>query len=224
MTTLIYQLGSPIVTKNQDGTLSSVLNTALSNGVVPGDSATRYYTDFADPIKPTYSWNRSQRSSHDAFLAGTLAMYVAPASELVDTRAENPNLNYDVAAVPVTRGGGEQVYADIQALAIPRGSKNLDGAVLVAEVLTSATQESFLANELDLPSPRRDVELDASADAYRSTFRLAAINSFVFIDPDPTVTDALFQRMVDAISSGRSSVTESVRKANDELHELTRVQ
>ncbi len=224
LVTLMHQLGSPVVETKDDGTLLSVLSRAGEKGVSPGASATRYYTEFADPVKPHYSWNRSQKDSRSAFLGGTLALYIAPASDLYALRESNPNLNYDVAPVPSTRGAGQRVYAEIQALTIPRGSKNPAGAAQVALILTAQEPSKFIADELDLPSPRRDVELDASANAYRSTFRLGAINSFIFLDPDPAGSNLIFSRMIDGIASGRNTVSEALRLASDELQALIEVQ
>ena len=45
-------------------------------------SVLTYYTDFANPLKSVYSWNRSFSSSRDAFLAQNLAVYFGPGSEI----------------------------------------------------------------------------------------------------------------------------------------------
>lgn len=221
--TLMTQLGSPVVTK-ENGVYRSVLTAANSDGVSVADSAVRFYTDFADPVKPAYSWNRSQKNSRDAFLAGTLAMYIAPASELLQVRDANPNLNFDVAPVPMVRGGGQQVSAAVDGVAIPRGAKNATGAQIVALELASSAEQEFLINEIRLPSPRRDVEADASSDAYLSTFRAAALNSFSFNDPNPTETEVLFGRMIDTVQSGKAGLSDAVRNADDELQVLLRAQ
>lgn len=222
--TLMNGLGTPVVGIDSSGNYATMLTRTTEGGVSPADSAVRFYTDFADPVKPTYSWNRSQANSRDAFLAGTLALYMAPASELLPIRAANPNLNFDVAAMPTARGGGSQVFADVRALAVPRGAANYVGAVAVAEELTNQAHESFLATELHMPSPRRDVELDASSDQYLSVFRQAALKGFVFPDPDPVSSDQIFARMIDDVTSGRSGSSEAIRNAEDSLQQLLKVQ
>ncbi len=224
LVTLITQLGSPVVVETDEGGYRSELAQTTDAGVSPAESAVRYWTEFADPVKPNYSWNRSQKNARDAFLAGTLAMYFGPASELLSIRESNPNLNFDVAQVPSVRGGGESAAAEVQALAIPRGASNASGATTVAMVLISAPIAQSLAEATRLPSPRRDVEAPSSADQYLSTFRLAALKSFSFRDPDPVGSDTILSRMIDSVSSGRERISAAIRAADEELKVLLEVQ
>jgi multiple sugar transport system substrate-binding protein len=225
LVSLMRQLGTPIVKPSDRGVgYDGDLFFTKPDGVTPAVSAVRYFADFADPVKPMYSWNRSQKLSRNAFLAGNLALYFAPASELLELRAANPNLNYDVAPLPSARSGGKDVYADVVGIGIPRGAKNPTGALTVATIFAAPEQQEIIATTLDLPSPRRDVEVDATKDAYRAVFRASALRSFSFLDPDPDATNAIFSRMIENLSSGRTSLSEAVRDANDELQELLRVQ
>ncbi len=222
--TLIKQLGVNPVVRSSDGSYRSHLNNATEGGIVAADSSLRYWTDFSDPLKPTYSWNRSLRPSDQAFVAGTLALYIGRASELSAIRAANPNLNFDVASVPVTRGGGEEAEAKMQFLSIPRGTGNPNGAFIVLGVLTSQAHAAALSSTLLLPSPRRDVEPDSKADAYQVVFRKAALKSFVFLDPGPATTARIFGEMVDTVTSGKASAGSAVRSAHDELEEILRTE
>jgi ABC-type glycerol-3-phosphate transport system substrate-binding protein len=223
LVSLVRQLGSPIVSLQESGYRADMFKTD-DKGVTPAVSAVRYMADFADPVKPMYSWNRSQKSSRDAFLAGSLALYFAPASELKGLRAANPNLNFDVASLPATRGGGQHVAAEVTAVVIPRGSANPVGGMLVATLFAGPDVQQQLAEELTLPSPRRDVEVDSSSDPYLSVFRASALRSFSFLDPEPKASDAAFQRMMESISSGRTALSEAVRAANEDLQALLKVQ
>jgi ABC-type glycerol-3-phosphate transport system substrate-binding protein len=222
--TLMMQLGAPVVALDANNQYRASMSETLSNGLSPALSAVRYYADFADPVKPNYSWNRSQKNSRDAFLAGTLAMYVAPASELLSIREANPNLNFDVAPVPVSRGAGTGVAARVVGVAVPRGASNPAGAATVAVLLAGPAVQKTLADALHLPTARRDIEVDASADQYLTVFRASALRAFAFLDPNPPQSNLVFGRMVDNISSGRSTLSEAVRDAADELQQLLKVQ
>lgn len=221
--TLMHQLGSPVVETDRDGNYQSVLTKQKKSGIDVADSAIRFYTSFADPIKPVYSWNRSQKNSRDAFLGGTVALYIAPASELLGLRAGNPNLNFDVASVPSARGESSSVYATLTGLAIPRGAKNASGASQVIALLASPASSTFLSTAMHLPSVRRDVNVDSSADQFFALFRASALQSFTFLDPDSVRSDVLFGQMIERVASGRATVSESVRTAHDDLEQLIRV-
>lgn len=224
LVTLVRQLGAPIIIRDPARGYQADLFKAGAQGVTPAVSAVRYIADFADPVKPMYSWNRSQKNSRDAFLAGSLAMYFAPASELLSIREANPNLNFDVAPLPASRTGGKEVMAEVVAVSIPRGSQNPVGALTVAVLLAGPETQALFAKALSLPTPRRDVALDASADAYLDVFQTSAIRSFAFLDPEPSESDRIFYRMMEDIASGRIQLTQAVRNANDDLQALLRMQ
>ena len=223
--TLMNQLGNPVVAVNDKGAFASVFsNKDSSASVSPADSAALFYTEFADPTKPMYSWNRSQPDAHDAFVNGELAIYFGFASELSGIRAANPNLNFDVAPMPAIRGGGQGAFAAVSAFSIPRGSANPTGALAVAQAFTSVASQTSLANALGLPPVRRDVSPGNASDPYIVVFRNASLTGFSFLDPDPTATDSIFGRMVDAISSGKLQPTEATAAAGAELGALLGVQ
>ncbi len=222
--TLADQLGNTVITSDGKGGYRSTLSDAGTGAVNPVDSALRFYTDFADPVKPVYSWNSAEPDSRSAFVAGTLAVYFGTASELPAIRAANPNLNFDVANVPAVRGGGSGVAADVTALAVPRGSRNPQGALVVAEALTSNASEQILTSMYPVPSVRRDAPPAAPGDAYGTMFRNAALVSFSFLDPDPSSTDSIFKRMIENVTSGKLQVSDATLAAHQELNALLGVQ
>ncbi len=220
---VLRQLGNSVIAPKDNGGYQSVFLDQNGAPTLPADSALRFYTDFSNPSKPLYSWNSSQPDSHDAFVAGRLAMYFGFASELIGIRAANPNLDFDVAPVPAIRGGGQSAYANVLALSIPRGAKNPRGALIVAEALTGKSSEESLTSMLRLPSVRRDVSPPSSADPYAVVFRNAALSAFTFLDPNPTATDSIFERMVENVSSGKLQISEATINANQELQALVGV-
>ncbi len=222
--TLLNQLGNNVVMPDGKGGYQLVYLNDATGGVSSADSATRFYTDFADPVKPVYSWNRSEPESQQAFVSGTLAIYFGTVSELSGIRAANPNLNFDVAPVPSIRGAGSGVAASVAGFSIPRGSKNPNGALLVAEALTSKKLEDLMPAAFSLPSVRRDAAAPAPSDQYGGMFRQAALVSFSFLDPDPTSTDSIFSELMANVSSGKLQVSDATRAASAEMETLFKVQ
>jgi len=219
-TSLIIGLGNPITQVAEDGTLRAVLNDSGGNVAPPAESALRFYTEFADPVKNIYSWNRSQPFSQDAFTGGLLAVYLGTASELFSIRAANPNLNFDVAAYPRVRDGVVATPAEVYALAVPRGSKNTAGAINVAVLFSGLFVQEALSASTGLPSVRRDVLAVAPENPYQIIFRDAALNASVWYDPNPMATEEIFKNMVERVSSGELRIPEAVRGGQEELSAL----
>ncbi len=219
---LIRQLGNAVIVEGEQG-YKSAFN-AREGAVAAGDSAVRFYTEFADPVKPVYSWNRSQPSSREAFIASKVAVYFGRASEVTGIRAQNPNLNFDIARVPSIRGGGIEVETDLKALVIPRGAKNSAGALLVAQSLAGVGAQEAITTMFRTPSVRRDALSVAPSDPYLVIFRDAALASFAFRDPSDEGSNDIFKRMIEAVASGAMTVSEAVSTASGELSELPGVQ
>lgn len=220
LVSLIAGLGNPIITPNDQGRLVATLTETGGAATPPAESALRFYTEFADPVKSVYSWNRSQKNSQQAFLSGTLAVYFGRASEVFRIREANPNLNFDIAPYPTVRGGFVAIPAELHALSIPRGARNPQGALQVAVVLAGAQTQTSLVEISGLPSVRRDVLSVSPENPYEAVFQSSALNAFAFRDPDPTATDAIFGSMIENISSGRLSISEALRSGQSELNAL----
>lgn len=219
---LLRQLGNDVISR-ADGEITVVLSEKAPETVSSAESVFRYYTEFSDSTKQVYSWNRSQPLSYDAFLGGKLGMYIGFASELSSLRAANPNLNFDVAALPIARGSGSDVAAKMYVLAVPRGAQNPSGALSAAVILSGLEAQGLLRELTSLPSVRRDLAVASPNNPYAGIFRDAALNAFVFLDPDPRASDAVFKRAVENISSGRLHISESITAATGELRALVKV-
>lgn len=221
---LVVGLGNEVVVREEDGSVSVTLQDSSDAQTEPAQLALSYYTDFADTAKLTYSWSRSQPTDRSAFLAGTLATYFGTASEAVELREANPNLNFDAAAYPAMRDGVVAVPARLYALSVPRGARNALGAARAALVLSGSDAQKALAARTSLPSVRRDLLSVSPADPYDALFRSAALNAFAFLDPDPEGSDAAFARMVEDVSSGRLRVGQAVTAGDGALRALLKVQ
>lgn len=228
---LIMQAGGSIVERAPSGDLTPALSTSAINfdatfaerDVLPAQRAVRFYTEFADPVKSVYTWNRSLPYSLDAFAQGTLAMYVGYASEVRDIQARNPNLNFDVAPLPQIRSGERTrrlTFGTLSALAIPRTAANVYGASQLAFSLASTEGSRLFAETISVPSPRRDVLRDIPDDPLQVIFRDAALMSRAWLDPLPSATDAVFRRMIGDATSGALRITDTVQRANEELRAL----
>lgn len=217
---LMMQAGNPITIRTQNGFMSSISD-RLGLPEVPADSAVRFYTEFANPVKPSYSWNRSLASSHDAFVRGTLAMYLGFSSELFGIREQNPNLNFDVTHMPQVRDAIQKnTFGTIYAIGILNQSTTKANAFQAASLLTGASMAPFWVDELGLPPARRDALSQVPTDPYKAVFYRDALIARGFFDPNPSQTNALFGTLIEDVTSGKRSISESVNLANGRMELL----
>jgi len=217
---LAMQAGTPITMWN-GSKVSSVFADTFNKPVMPAETAINFYTEFSNPAKASYSWNRSLTNSTECFLGGDLALYFGFASEIRNLQLKNPNLNFDVATVPVSREGGSNVsFANFNALAITKYSKIPNVAFSIVSILSGAKASMAFSKVLNLPPVRRDLLNNKPVDAYQSVFYDSAIRSKAWLDPSPIETNAVFKMMIESITSGRARTSEAVSKTNRELSSL----
>ena len=233
LATLIQQAGGSITAFDNAGHLQSVLvpKAGSSGASQPAASALRFFTEFADPSKDDYSWNRSLPDAQSAFAAGTLALYIGYASEEPDIARMNPNLNFALAPMPQIRSSSDTLgTARVYGIAISKAGRNTNGASLVAYALVSASSAQALSTALRLPPARRDL-LKASESAQipaalisntdvckgSSIIICSAQMARSWLDPDPVATDEIFRAMIEDTVSGAVLISEAVSRADQQI-------
>jgi ABC-type glycerol-3-phosphate transport system substrate-binding protein len=222
LSTLFMQAGDQIVVRASDGTPQVVFGTTPAGYPSnPAESALRFYTEFANPSKTSYSWNRALPRASSMFESGDLAVYFGLSSEYGNIAALNPNLHFSVSLLPQIEGNSTRItYASIVGLAIPRAAKNAQGALVIAQKLTSKDASAYLSKELTLPSVRRDVPADTASNAAADTFLQSALISRTWLDPNPQGSDAVFKEMIESVVSGKAQPSNAVLNAQQELQRL----
>ena len=217
---LILQTGNPIVDSEN---LKSTLRGEVSSAIKSAESALMFFTEFSDPLKTTYSWNRSLANSRNSFVAGILAMYFGYASEYKDIASKNPHLNFDVGEVPQIKDGGVQAtFARMYGLAISKTSANAAAALNAVYSLTNQNSISQISQAAYLPPSRRDLLSENIEDPALSVFYKAAIKSRAWLEPDPQKVSDLFSSMVENVITGKKKISEAVSDTNQKLDSLLR--
>ena len=215
LSSLFMQAGERVTARAANDALVPVFgSTPQGSAEAPAESALRFYTEFGNPAKQTYSWSRSLPRSQDSFVSGQLAVYFGFASEYKTLAERNPNLRFAVAMLPQLQGSGPRAtFGSLLGLAISRSARNPSGAGVVAQVLTGPTAASVLASQTGLPPARRDTATDTSANAAAAVFVQSALIARGWIDPQPAGTDALFKAMVESVISGALGPAQAVAEA-----------
>lgn len=217
---LILQAGGRITTRDSAGKLSTSLVSRAGDTQQPSESALRFFTEFANPIKTYYSWNRALRESRQIFATGDLALYIGLASEEPLIRRINPNLNFTAAPVPQIRGGNRSLNVGyVYAFAVPKAGVNQQAALTVAYLLASQKPSQQLSQALGMPSARRDI-LALPLSGKDDLFNKMAILARAWTDPDPEKTDVIFRDMIEGITSGSARLSEAIQRADQAMTQL----
>jgi len=220
LSAIILQSGNPI-TAYSNGRLVSVLAQTLNQTLSPTEEAVRFYTEFSNPTKDSYSWNRSLPRSRQAFIDGKLAIYFGYASEAGTIRQKNPNLNFDVSELPQIKGAKIPTsYGNFIGMAILKSSRNASALFTAYSTLLDPQFVASYVAGSNLPPIRRDMYTEMPTDAYRIIFYKSALIARSWVDPNPQKSDTIFENMVEDVTSGKLRLSESVSNAERELNNL----
>jgi len=216
---LFIQAGVPIVSKNSADEYSPNLYSNPSRSQnLPAESALSFYTDFANPAKESYSWNRSLKSSRDSFISAETSTYFGLASELASIPLKNPNLNFDIAKIPqVPNTAKKSVFAKMYGLAVLKSSKNQTSAFNQVFTLVSKDGITELSSLTNLPPVRKDVLANNPADLYMQIFYESALQAETWPDPSSSATELLYKNMIESVISGKLTPEQAINGAQNEL-------
>ncbi len=223
ISTLIMQAGGDIVGFNESGLYVDVTVREGANEINPTQTALRFFTEFANPVKTVYTWNRSLPSSLDSFAQGKLAIYIGYASDVKTIQAKNAHLNFDVAPLPQIRTGEQKrvmTYGKLHALAVPKVAVNSYGGEEMAKFMSGREASEVFAQINSTASPRRDLLSKTPDDPLLLIFRNAALLSRAWFDPNSEETTRIFRRMVGDVTSGATKLSDSIGRASQELNNL----
>lgn len=219
---LFLQAGTPIVGFDNNQGYRSVLAENFGFTLSPGQAALDFFTQFSNPSRATYSWNRSLPEAKDALAAGILATYFGFASEEDEVRAKNPNLDLDVALVPQRTAGERATLARVYGVGISRTSANLEAAATAAVLLSSPESVALLSGLTGLPPARRDLLAAGNTNPFDQIYYESALLGKTWLDPNPAQTEAIWRAMAERVTTGRSLSLDSIGRASQELEALFR--
>lgn len=219
ITSLLLQAGTDLIKEDANGYLVEI-NKIVTGGLPTGEAAFGFYSQFAQPTKSTYSWNRSREPDKRAFTGGTLAFYFGKGSERTDIERANANLNIDIALFPQGSGATvKRVYGDFYALSVLKASPNKAGALQVAKELSGVLTDTTLAQMLGLTPAIRGL-YGKTNDPWQNVIERSALYARSWLDPDKKGSDDLMRQMVEDIGTGRLRIKDAMIEATYDMQTL----
>lgn len=151
LSVLMMQNGAVMATGNQVSFHSIPPTIKISYN--PGLEALRFYSDFANPQKEVYSWNKDLPNDLQAFTSGNLAMYIGYAFNFAQIKSQAPTLNFGIAALPQIEGNQINInFANYWVESVSKKSKNIDAAWDFVQFLTKEENAKLYLEKTKKPT------------------------------------------------------------------------
>ena len=173
------------------------------NRQILGLDAVNFYTDFANPTKQVYGWNKDQSNSFDAFSSGKTAFFFGYAYHAPLLRAAAPKLPFAIATVPQIEGSKVVNYANYWIETVTKASKNKDFAWDFIQFETSAEQAPKYLTAAQKPPARRALINSQMQDETLSVFASQVLTAKSWYKgKDSTVAENAMLDLIDSVLAG----------------------
>lgn len=213
LTALMLQNGAVMTTQN-GSPMFHLIPEELQSTVQepPAVGALRFYTEFADPTKDTYTWNADQPNSFTAFTQGKTAFFFGYAYQQDLIKARAPQINLGVTKLPQIGGRDIKNVANYWYWGVSKKSKTQSHAWNFLNFLAQRPQQMSVAEVTKRPSPRRDVLADQLRDENMGVFASQVLTSQTwYMGRDPKAMEQAFITLMDKIAKKEANMEEAMQ-------------
>ena len=187
----------------------------------PGTDALRFYTDFSNPTKRIYSWNRQMPYSIDAFYQGKAATMINYSHRINTIKSRSPYLNFGIASVPQIKDRKFDVnYANYWGQAVSKKSRYPEAAWKLILYLARKENVKMYLQAAKRPTSRRDL-IQWQKDATNlDVFASQALSAKSWYQADSSAIERIFADMIESVVLGAATVEQAINKTADQVNVL----
>lgn len=187
-----------------------------------GLEALNFYTNFANPSSPNYTWNESLAYSVDSFAAGETAMMFNYSHQIAFLKEKNPFLNFRVMPMLQPQTAVQEVnYANYWGLAASSKTPNWQIAQDFILFLTANPQNSnAYLNITGKPPALRGLINQYLNDPTFGVFAKQALTARTWPQIDNSMIENVFSEMIESVLAGKLNAKKSLEEAEGKVNQL----
>ena len=221
---IMLQTGTQMV--SDDFTKAEFAKTTTADGSVynPGERSLEFYTDFANPKKKIFTWNRQKDYSIDEFAEGDVAMMLGYSYLIGSLEKKSPNLNYGIAPAPQLAQAQKPLnYANYWGLSVPRFSKDTKTAWDFIKFASERENVATYLSSTKRPTARADlVTWQEQEMPELATFIRQGLSAKSWYQANPDAIEKIFLEMIEKINYNSSTISRAINDAAKEVTNLMR--
>ncbi len=219
---LMLQNGTPMMTGGSASFQKPI--SVQGESYSPGLDALRFYTDFANASKETYSWSADQINAREAFAAGKLGFVFGYWRDLPNLKAMAPKIRIGLANFPQIEGSFQtSYYANYFIETVLKQSTHQTEAWDLIQFITTPAEAKKYLESAKQPTAQREFVTAQIADEDLGIPAAQVLTAKTWYRGyDFTSTQSVFQDMIkqvlvgtpidQALSAAAERVTQTMRK------------
>lgn len=196
---LVLQTGNPIYDAEEK---KYALGQGRDEKGVSSVSAFKFYSEFADPRSPFFTWNSLFAGSREAFATEKASLYIGFASDLPKIESQNAHLNLGVALLPQIAPNDRISFARFDAFTVSRKAQNPELAWTILSWLSNEEVARVIASRMLLPPAHRKLTQDTPPHRLLAPFYQQILAARSWEIPDMNAVDGTFSEAIAAILRG----------------------
>lgn len=203
LSALMMQNGSVMINGGGQVSFNQIPPAIRDQKYNPGLEALRFYTDFANPAKEVYSWNKNLDDSLNLFAQGKLAVMFGYSYHLPQIIAQSPKLNFAVAKLPQIEGNPPVNFANYWVETVSAKSKYPAESWDFIQFAAKADQAKTYLAKVKKPTALRALVNDQINDSEISVFAQQVLTAKSWYHgADAAAAEKIFAEMIDAATLG----------------------
>ena len=216
---LMMQSGTRMTNPGKDSV--SLSGGIGETGKPTAEAALDFYTRFANPATPFYTWNDAFANSIDAFSDGRAAMMLGYSYHDAIIKAKNPFLNFAVARAPQQDPEQSFTFPNYWAYTVSRTSKHPDIAWRFLKFMGLQKSEAGkYTNTAQKPPALRSLVEEYANDPNLGIFAQQAFVARSWQSPNGPEVETIFSDMLESVLNGRLSAREAISQAEQKINAL----
>lgn len=196
---LMMQNGSAMMNEAGQALFNRIPETAKDQKYNPGLEALRFYSDFANPAKEVYAWNKKLDNSLNLFAQGKLAIMFGYSYHLPIIKAQAPKLNFGVTKLPQIEGNPPVNFANYWLETVSNKSKYPDEAWDFIQFETQAGQAKTYLAKAKKPTALRALINEQTDDLDIGVFAQQVLTAKSWYKgADSNAMEKIFADMIDS--------------------------
>lgn len=154
---LMLQNSTPMMNANNTRVAFSEPIVIQGQTYSPGVDALRFYTDFSNPTKETYSWSTEKTNARESFAAGNLGFLFGYWRDLPTLKAMAPRVRIGMAKFPQIEGSLQPAfYANYYVETVMKQSQHQNEAWDLIQYVTTPEEAKKYLTSAKKPSAQRE--------------------------------------------------------------------